>query len=259
MNTSSRLNDRFNLMTALAREAGQLALRMRTGLGSIEAKGVLDFCTEADRAVEQLIRSRVVDQFGDTVIGEEFGGNVSDRVWVVDPIDGTMNYIYGGSRWCVSIAYVEDGEVACGAIYAPAEDAMFATRLDGGAFLNDQPLQVSHLRHGVAPVVELGCSDRRPLDDYLALIGRLMRGGMEFRRLGSGALGMADVARGIHDGYAELHINAWDVLAGLLLVREAGGWTSDFLAGDGLIRGNPIVACTPELSARLSPLVINVE
>ena len=256
MNASDHLDERLSFVTALAREAGQMALEMRSDLGPIQAKTVLDFCTEADRAVERLIRQRVTDRFGDAILGEEYGGEPSERLWVVDPIDGTMNYIYGSRRWCVSIAYVEQGEVVCGAIYAPAEDTMFTARQNGGAFVNGQPMQVSHVRHGAAPVVELGCSDRRPLDDYLTLIGRVMRSGLEFRRLGSGALGMADVALGRNDGYVELHINSWDVLAGLLLVREAGGWTNDFLADDGLIRGNPIIACTPELRARLSPLVI---
>jgi myo-inositol-1(or 4)-monophosphatase len=248
--------ERGEFAAALAREAGLLALRMRQDLGPIEAKHALDFCTEADRAVERLVRARIAAAFGDSVIGEEYGGSATERVWVVDPIDGTMNFIYGGPRWCVSLAYVEHGALKTGAIYAPAGDLLFTAQSGGGAFLNGRPIRVSGAAHGAAPVIEAGWSDRRPLEDYLALVGRLMRNGFEFRRLGSGALGMADVARGMHDGYVELHINAWDVLAGLLLVREAGGWTSDFLAGDGLNRGNPIIACTPEIRDRLSPLVI---
>ena len=83
------------------------------------------------------------------------------------------------------------------------------------------------------------------------MLDRLIASGIEFRRLGSGALGMADVAAGLSDGYVELHINAWDVLAGIVLVREAGGWVNEFFADDGLLRGNPIVACTPEIAERL--------
>ncbi len=106
-----------------------------------------------------------------------------------------------------------------------------------------------------APLIEIGCSNRRPLASYLDLIARTFAAGCEFRRLGSGALGLAAVAAGRTDGYLELHINAWDVLAGMLLVREAGGWTNDFLAGDGLRSGNPIIACTPELRETLQGLM----
>jgi len=175
-------------------------------------------------------------------------------VWVVDPIDGTMNYIYGTPRWCVSIAYVERGEVELAAIHAPSEGALFTGRRGQGAFLNGERLRLGK-PHGAAPAIEIGFSNRRPLESYLALIGRLMRNGFEFRRLGSGALGMADVARGRIDGYVELHINAWDVLAGLLLVREAGGWTNDFLANEGLTQGNPIIACRPEFAENLEALL----
>lgn len=104
------------------------------------------------------------------------------------------------------------------------------------------PAHVSKLGHGASPVVELGWSPRRPIARHGTLIQRLIGDGVEFRRLGSGALGCAETAAGLNDGYLELHINAWDVLAGILLVREAGGWTSDFLAGDGLMNGNPVIA-----------------
>ena len=116
-------------------------------------------------------------------------------------------------------------------------------------------MRVSGLAHRAAPLVEVGSSNRRPFARYLALLDGLHGAGCEFRRHGSGALGMVDVARGAADAYLEMHINAWDVLAGLVLVREAGGWTNDYLAEDGLTRGNPIIACTPELTARLTPLM----
>src|SRR6185437_14330808 len=135
--------------------------------------------------------------------------------------------------------------IALGVIYAPTADRLFAARLGQGAFLNGRRMQVSHVAHGTAPVVEVGWSERRPLSAYCDLLHHLVSADMEFRRHGSGALGLADVALGLNDGYAELHINAWDCLAGILLVREAGGKTNDFLADDGLRKGNPIIAATP--------------
>jgi myo-inositol-1(or 4)-monophosphatase len=97
-------------------------------------------------------------------------------------------------------------------------------------------------------IIEAGWSTRRPMQAYLDVIGELYRAGAQVRRAGSGTLGLAYVADGRNDGYCELHINSWDVLAGLLLIQEAGGWTSDFLAGDGLRRGNPVLGCTPALT-----------
>jgi myo-inositol-1(or 4)-monophosphatase len=242
---------RHDFAVDLAREAGTLASEMRRGLGSLEAKQPMDYATRADHAVEALIRRRIGERFGDAVIGEEDGGASADLVWVVDPIDGTVNYIHRMPRWCVSIALVADGDVVSGVINAPDEGRLFAARQGAGAFLNGARASVSHLRHGASPLVELGWSPRRPIARYAGLIQRLIGDGIEFRRLGSGALGVADTAVGLNDGYVELHINAWDVLAGIVLVREAGGWCGDFLAGDGLMRGNPIIVCTPEITARL--------
>jgi myo-inositol-1(or 4)-monophosphatase len=235
----------------LALRAGALALGMRRTLAPIEAKSAIDFCTEADRAVEQLVRDEVIRRFGDAVIGEEYGGAAADDVWVVDPIDGTAGYIHGNQRWCISLAFLRQGEIEIGIIYAPTDDRLFVARRGRGATLNGRPIQVSGLKHGAAPVVEVGWSERRPLSAFCALLQRLTDAAIEFRRHGSGALGLAEVACGLNDGYAELHINSWDALAGILLVREAGGWTNDFLADDGLARGNLLLAATPVLRDRL--------
>jgi len=149
------------------------------------------------------------------------------------------------------------GEIEIGIIYNPDSNEMFTARRGRGAFLNGVKLAVSAGRHA-APLIEVGHSNRQPLTQYLDLIGRVFAAGCEFRRLGSGALDLAAVAAGRTDGYLELHINAWDVLAGMLLVREAGGWTNDFLAGDGLRTGNPIIACTPELREKLVGLLADL-
>jgi myo-inositol-1(or 4)-monophosphatase len=245
------LDARLTFAIDLAREAGVLAASSRAGLGALETKRPMDYATQADHAVEQLIRSRITDRFGDAVIGEEDGGAPASLVWVVDPIDGTVNYIHGSPRWCVSIGLLVEGEPTIGVVYAPDEGRLFAGLRGAGATVNGAPIRVSGLRHGASPVVETGWSPRRPLSAYGRLIAGLVESQIEFRRLGSGALGMVDAACGRNDGYVELHINAWDVLAGIVLVREAGGWVSDFFADDGLVRGNAIVACTPEVRERL--------
>jgi myo-inositol-1(or 4)-monophosphatase len=253
------LPSRRRFAEALVVRAGELALRMRENLAPAEAKSAIDFCTEADRAVEQLIRDAIDQKFGDPILGEEYGctGDTDgDRgLWVVDPIDGTTEYIHGSPRWCVSLAYMQAGEIQLGLIYEPVTRRLFSGQNGAGASLNGQPIQVSRLAHAAVPVVEVGWSERRPLEAYSDLLHMLVASRMEFRRRGSGALGLADVACGINDAYVELHINSWDALAGLLLVREAGGWTNDFLADDGLTRGNLVIASTPELQAKVNALI----
>jgi myo-inositol-1(or 4)-monophosphatase len=250
---------RFAAAQALAREAGALAVALRGGPAAsfaVESKSALDFATEADRAVERLVIERLGKRFGDGVLGEEYGAQQEavDRLWVVDPVDGTFNFMHGLPVWCVSLAFMLAGEIEIGIIYNPDGNEMFTARRGRGAFLDGAPIKVSAGRHA-APLVEVGHSNRVALARYLGLVGGVFGAGCEFRRLGSGALGLASVAAGRTDGYLELHINSWDVLAGMLLVREAGGWTNDFLAGDGLRGGNPIVACTPELRGTLAGLL----
>jgi myo-inositol-1(or 4)-monophosphatase len=253
------LPGRLKFAELLAVKAGKLAQEMRGSLGPAEAKSAIDFCTEADRAVETLVRGEIASVYGEPVLGEEYGQDAgtagASGLWVVDPIDGTTEYIHGSARWCVSLAYLRAGAIELGVIYAPADERLFSAQAGQGAFLNGSPMQVSNLSHGAVPVVEVGWSERRSLDSYCDLLHMLMASRMEFRRRGSGALGLADVACGINDAYVELHINAWDALAGILLVREAGGWTNDFLADDGLAQGNLIMAATPQLRAALTALL----
>ena len=246
----SDIEARRDCAIALALEAGALARDMRASLGPAEAKSPIDFCTEADRAVERLIRQRVIGRFGDAIIGEEDGGEPGENVWLVDPIDGTNGYIHGDGRWCISLAFVCGNRIELGVIYAPASNRLFVAQRGARSLLNGAPISVSGLQRG-APQVEVGWSDRIAIADYCAVLERLSADSIEFRRHGSGALALADVAQGACDGYVELHINAWDALAGVLLVQEAGGRINDFLADGGLTRGNRLVAATPELYERL--------
>jgi myo-inositol-1(or 4)-monophosphatase len=253
------LAGRQKFAETVAVKAGHLALEMRSGLAPAEAKSAIDFCTEADRAVEQLVRKQIAEAHGEPVLGEEYGhdagADAHAGLWVVDPIDGTTEYIHGSGRWCVSLAYVRDGAIELGVIYEPVGNRLFSARAGQGASLNGAPIRVSHLAHQAVPVIEVGWSERRSLHAYCDLLHMLAANRMEFRRRGSGALGLADVACGVNDAYVELHINSWDALAGILLVREAGGWTNDFLAGNGLTEGNLIMAATPELHPKLLALL----
>ena len=241
---------RYEFACALAREAGELARRLFENrlTGSFELKGDQDYLTEADGEVERLIVGRIAAAFpADSVLAEEGGGNVGANAWIIDPIDGTANFARGNPHFAISIAYLRDGEPAVGVVYSPVRGELYAAWRGGGAALNGRPIRVSPTSDMRRATIELGWSTRRPLRDYTAMVQRVFEAGAGVLRQGSGALGMAYVAAARTDGYGELHINAWDVLAGLLIVREAGGWTNDFLAAGGLTQGNPILACAPGL------------
>jgi myo-inositol-1(or 4)-monophosphatase len=242
---------RLQVACAVAREAGALArlrFERRPATLQIGFKGHQDYLSAVDSEVEQLIRDRLIASFPeDSFYGEEGGGSFSGSVWVVDPVDGTANFVRGVPQFCISIAFVAAGRIEVGVIYDPMMDELFATRRGAGATLNGQAIRVSGLSDIRASSTEAGWSTRLPLERYVALLDKITRSGAGVRRGGSGALALAYVAAGRVDGYCELHMNSWDALAGLLLIQEAGGWTNDFLAGSGLTEGSPILGCTPEL------------
>jgi myo-inositol-1(or 4)-monophosphatase len=250
---------RFSVACAVAREAGALARRRfngRPGTAGINFKGHQDYLSATDSEVEQLVRTRLLEHFPeDSFFGEEGGGAFSDDVWVVDPVDGTANFVRGIAQFCISIAFVSGGRTRVGIIYDPMADELFAAERGRGSFLNGEPLHVSGLTELRSSTVEAGWSNRLPLRDYVSMVGRLLDEGAGIRRGGSGALALAYVAAGRIDGYCELHMNSWDALAGLLLVEEAGGWANDFLRGVGLREGNAVLGCTPGLKDDLVRLV----
>jgi myo-inositol-1(or 4)-monophosphatase len=252
--SDSELQLRYEAACAVAREAGALARRRFKARvpGTYTLKGYQNFLTETDGEVERLIVDRLTAAFpSDTFIGEEGGGSASARVWVIDPIDGTANFARGLNLWAISIAFVQDNRVAIGAIYEPMADELFAAKRGAGATLNGTKLSVSAVTDIREAMTEIGWSPRLPIPDYLALLTRVMASGAGARSRGSAALGLAYVAAGRSDAYGELHCQAWDVLAGLILVEEAGGWCNDFLANDGLTSGNQVLACTPAIKDAL--------
>lgn len=246
---------RLDFARELARSAGRLA-HSAFGQSATSMKGRHDVVTAMDREVERFIRGAIADRYpGDAVIGEEEGGGAGERLWLIDPIDGTANYARGIPHYCVSIGYLERGVPTVAALHDPSHDWLYSAARGEGAWRDGERLAVSTCADLDAATVECGWSTRRSTADYLALVARVMDAGCAVRRAGSGALGLADVAAGRSEAYCELHINAWDVGAGLLLVTEAGGHASDFFAGTGLVAGNPVVATNDALCAKLSALI----
>ncbi len=219
-------------------------------------KGPQDYLTATDGEVEKLVRERLLGAFpNDTVLGEEDGGKVSDATWVVDPIDGTSNFARGIAHFCVSIAFVDKGEAAIGVIYQPMLDELFAATRGHGATLNGEPIHVSKADRLERSLVEVGRAARQRQAAYLAMLDKVMATGAGIRGAGSGALAVANVACGRVDGCYETHMYSWDCLAGLVMVKEAGGLINDFLADEGLTKGNVIFAAAPGIAEEFAAVV----
>jgi myo-inositol-1(or 4)-monophosphatase len=253
--TSDDLEMRLAAACAIAREAGMLArrrFRERPRSELPDFKGHQDFLTATDAEVEELIRARLYQLFPeDAFFGEEGGGSFGRDVWVVDPIDGTANFARGIPHFAISIAFVRDDRTEVGVVYSVMQDELYTALRGGGAHLDGLPIRSSGLADIRHATVEAGWSSRLPHQPYLDLVENLKVAGVNVRRAGSGTLGLAYVADGRIDAYCELHINSWDAIAGLLIIEEAGGWTNNFLANDGLRKGNPVLACTSELAEAL--------
>jgi myo-inositol-1(or 4)-monophosphatase len=250
---SRELGLRLRAAEALAREVGEIARRRFLDRASftVGMKGPQDFLTEVDGEVERLVATRLHQLFPDDgFIGEEGAGRTPQEgapTWVVDPIDGTANFSRGVPHWCVSIALVRGAEMLAGAIFDPMLNELFSGALGGGAFLNGAPMRVSATPDMGRASVEVGWNMRTRPEIFLNVVGRVVAQGSGMQRCGSGALALAYVAAGRSDAFIEYHINAWDCLAGNLLVAEAGGYVTDFLARDGLHKGNALLACAPSL------------
>jgi myo-inositol-1(or 4)-monophosphatase len=248
--TPDDLAARFRAAQAVALDAGGLAQSYLSGERTLEValKGPQDFVTAADGEVERMIVADLRSWFpDDAFIGEEGGGSAADACWVIDPIDGTANFARGLPHWCVSIAFVAAGRTELGVVYDASGDLLYAARCGEGALRNKEPIHVSTTPNLASAMVDIGYSRRTKVDDFAAIQSHLLRHGVNVTQSGSAALGLARVADGRLDGYAERHLYAWDALAGLLLVEEAGGRTNAFLEGDALTAGNETIAATPAL------------
>ncbi len=267
----TELSRRLAVTERIARAAGTLARSWfdRRDRLLIETKGPQNLVSEADRAVEVLIRERLAAAFpGERVIGEEGGddgtenggeggaeGGAGGPIWIVDPIDGTQCFLSGIPSWCVSIGMVgETGGMGLGVIHDPVMGETFTGGPTLGAFCNGRPMRVHEASGFGDGMVEVGVSLRRPVDETLAVLERLLRAGGIYHRCGSGALSLAYVAAGRYIGYYEDHMNTWDSCAGVALIEGAGGWCSDILAGDGLTRGARVIASGQTLAPAMRAL-----
>ncbi|MBN9064195.1 MAG: hypothetical protein BGP06_05055 [Rhizobiales bacterium 65-9] len=241
-----------------AQELGALAMRYYLNRESlaVSMKGAQDFLTVADGAVEQRFREMIADAFpGDGVVGEEAGGANAENLWIIDPIDGTSNFARDNPHWCVSIGFLRRGVPEAGVIFAPVMNELYEAQRGQGARRNGKTIHPSGETDIGRATIEIGWSSRRPHEDYIGLARATFEAGAQAKRSASGALGVCYAADGRTDGYMELHINAWDVAAGVIIAREAGAAVSNFFSGDALTTGNPILVATPALAPRLAAMM----
>jgi myo-inositol-1(or 4)-monophosphatase len=240
----------------IARRAGRAASSLRETIGTgglmVENKGLQDFVTIADQRTEQYIRNALARRFpGDGFVGEETGGVPKGNFWVVDPIDGTTNYIRGFRHWGVSMAFVAAGRIEVGIVYDAALDKVYTAVRGGGAFKDGRPIRASTTSDASRAIAILGHSRRTSFDDYLNISRLLYERGIDYRRMGAAAIGLVRVADGIADLYYERHLNAWDMFAGALIAHEAGVEVMMPGLEDALADGGGILAATPGLAGEL--------
>lgn len=258
---SGLLAARHGLAIEAARRAGThlRALYADRGALVVEHKGRNDFVSRADREAEALIKGAVAQAFpGDGFVGEETGAaglTPSGTAWIVDPLDGTTNFLKGAGNWCVSIGLVADGAIVGGVIYDPLRDELFDGLAGRGTRLNGTAVRVGAVSDPGESVIGLGFVPRVGAERFATDARVLLATGMNFRQVGAGALMLAYVAAGRVDAYFERHMWPWDATAGLALIAAAGGTTSAYptgpaaLAGAGVLAANPVLY--PELKALL--------
>lgn len=244
----------LNVAMIAAREAGEIILRNLDNIDrlNIEEKTKNNFVSEVDRLAEQAIIKAIHKYYPHHgILAEESGQQnpKSDIEWIIDPLDGTTNFLHQFPQFSVSIAVREKGKLMHGVVFDPVRDEMFHATRGSGARLNNRRIRVTeqkNLKHALLatgfPYYEFDY-----IDSYLASFKSFMVSTAGIRRAGSAALDLAYVAAGRVDGYWEFNLKPWDIAAGILLVQEAGGMCTDFAGTDKMLESGNVLACTPKL------------
>ena len=260
MTTRSAL---ITVMTAAAQKAGRALVR---DFGEVEhlqvsKKGPSDFVSAADHKAEKVVRgelARVRPRYGFLMeeSGVIAGADTSNR-WIVDPLDGTTNFLHGIPHFAVSVALERDGELVAGVVYNPISDELYWAEKGRGAFLNGRRLRVSARKTMAISLFATGIpfSGRRDHELFLRQLARVMAVSAGVRRFGSAALDLAYVAAGRYDGFWETGLQPWDMAAGIVLVREAGGFVSDLDGARTMMSSGDILAANDSLHDSLGALL----
>ncbi|WP_299724599.1 inositol monophosphatase family protein [uncultured Tateyamaria sp.] len=253
----------LNIMMKAARKAGRSLAKDFREVENLQVsmKGAGDFVSKADLAAEAIIKEELRTArptYG--WLAEEGGeepGEDPTRRWIVDPLDGTTNFLHGLPHWAVSIALEHKGQVVAGVVYDPAKDELFFAEKGQGAFMNDQRLRVSGRSKMIEGLFSTGLpfGGRADLPETLQELARLMPVCSGVRRFGAAALDLAYVAAGRYDGYWERRLNAWDIAAGLLIVREAGGFAEPLRPDGNILEDGEIICANEPMFPQLSKII----
>jgi myo-inositol-1(or 4)-monophosphatase len=226
----------------------------------VSIKGPGDFVSTADLRAERTLRTELTRaRPGYGLLFEEAGaapGSDPRHRWIVDPLDGTTNFLHGIPHFSISIALERDGEIVAGVVYEPTRDEMFAAEKGLGAYVNDRRLRVSARRQLSEAVIGTGMPfGPRGQVGYIETLEAIIRATSGVRRMGSAALDLAYVAAGRYDGFWEFGLAPWDMAAGILLIREAGGYVSDMAGGHDMMTTGDVLAANDHLHLPLARLI----
>lgn len=252
----------LNVATKAAREAGKIINRASQDVGSlkIQTKDYNDFVSEVDRSAEEAIINILKEAYPTHgFYGEESGKtNVdAESIWIIDPLDGTTNFLHNFPCYCVSIALQERGVLTQAVIYDPVHNDLFTATKGRGAFLNDKRIRVTNRSKLQDSLISTGFpfKDFSYLDTYVEIFKDMAKKTAGLRRPGSAALDLAYVAAGYTDGFFEINLSPWDIAAGALLVQEAGGIVGDFEGNESWLRTGNIVAGNPKVFGQMLQVI----
>ena len=257
---------RSALINVMVRAAMKASRKLARDFGEVEnlqvsQKGPADFVSAADRKSEEIIRQELEQaRPGYSFLMEESGateGSDSQHRWIVDPLDGTTNFLHGIPLFAISIALERQGRLQAGVVYNPISDELFSAERGSGAFLNDRRIRVSARTAISDAVVATGIPHRGRGDhgDFLKQLAGVMAVTAGVRRCGAAALDLAWLAAGRFDGYWESGLSPWDVAAGALILREAGGFISDCAGGEKILEARTIIAGNSAVHRHLLGLI----
>ena len=260
------LDPAVNIAVKAARRAASIINQAANQLDllNVETKAPNDFVTEVDRAAEAAIVDilrEACPEYG--ILAEESGrsgpedGRGAEFVWVIDPLDGTTNFIHGFPQYAVSIALTRKGVPEHAVIYNPVANELFTASRGRGAYMNDRRIRVSKRRRLADALLGTGFPFRQfeHIDAYIAMFRELTQKSAGLRRPGAASLDLAYVASGRLDGFWEIGLSPWDMAAGVLLIQEAGGFVSDFEGKDAFLENGRLVAGTPKVFTELLKIV----
>ena len=256
----------LNTAVKAARKAGAIINRASLDLDqlTVRSKQDRDYVSEVDQMAERAIIETLLDAYPKhAILAEESGatpssqGGSEDYTWIIDPLDGTTNFLHGLQQYSVSIALKHKGQITQAVVYDPSRNELFTASRGGGAFFNDRRLRVTKRTRLEECLIGTGFPfrDFSFVEAYTNMFRDMMRATSGLRRPGSAALDLAYVACGRYDGFWEMHLKPWDLAAGSLLVQEAGGLVGNFVGNEGFLDSGNIVAANPKIFSQMLQVI----